>query len=329
MKHVIGCTLLTIFCCILSVSTVFAQEGKKNKDTSAIVLATFGTTFPSALPGILHIRERMQKRFPGTEVKIAFTSNMIRKIWHKRQHDEAFKKANPSVPNDIFFVKGPLATVADLQDEGVSTILVQPGHVTLGEEYLDLVSYINGFNAIHTIQEKNQPFLKLVISRPALGTMGHKHPYVDDINEVARALAGDVQRAKEAGAALLYMGHGNEYFPSSGAYLQLVDVMNTLYPETKTYIATVEGFPNLENIIRQMKRDNVTKVLLKPLMDVAGDHAHNDMAGDKPDSMKSILIKNGFQVTTIMQGMGEEDGFADVFVDHLAQTASDYGITLK
>ncbi len=329
MKHVTRCTLLTIFCCILSVSTVFAQEEKSPKDTSAIVLATFGTTFPSALPGILHIRERMQKRFPGTEVKIAFTSNMIRKIWHKRQHDEAFKKANPSVPQDIFFVKGPLATIADLQDEGFSTILVQPGHITLGEEYLDLVSYINGLDSIHTIQEKNQPFLKLVISRPALGTMGHKHPYVDDINEVAKALAGDVQKAKEAGAALLYMGHGNEFFPSSGAYLQLVDVMNTLYPETKTYITTVEGFPDIENIIRQMKKDNVTKVLLKPLMDVAGDHAHNDMAGDKPDSMKSILIKNGFKVTTIIQGMGEEDGFADVFVNHLAQTASDYGITLK
>ncbi len=328
MKHFAGRTVLSLFCLILSISTVLAQENPE-KDTTAIVIATFGTTVPSALPGILHIRDRMQKRFPGTEIRLAFTSNMIRKIWHKRQHDETFKKANPTLPQDIYSIKGPLAAIADLQDEGFATILVQPGHISLGEEYLDLVSYIDGLNSIHTIKAKNQPFLRLVVSRPALGTMGPKHPYVDDINEVAKALAADVQKAKEAGAALLYMGHGNDTFPSSGAYLQLVDVMNTLYPETKTYLTTVEGFPNLDIIMKQMKRDKVTTVLLKPFMDVAGDHAHNDMAGSGPESMKSILTKNGFQVSTVMVGLGEQDGFADVFVDHLAQTATDYGITLK
>ncbi len=329
MKHIIRWSVLSFLCCTLSFSTVLAH-GKSDKDTGkAIILASFGTTVPSALPGILHIRDRMQKRFPHTEIRIAFTSNMIRRIWHKRQHDEAFKKANPSIPADIFLVKGPLATIADLQDQGFATILVQPGLITLGEEYLDLVSYINGLNSIRTIKAKDQPFLRLVVSRPALGTMGPKHPYVDDINEVAKALAGDVEKAKEAGAALLYMGHGNRYFPSSGAYLQLVQVMNTLYPETKTYLATVEGFPRLEMVMQQMKRDKVTKVMLKPLMDVAGDHAHHDMAGSGPDSMKSVLVRNGFQVTTVMRGMGEEDGFADVFADHLAQTAIDYGITLK
>ena len=328
MRHFARCTLFSLFCMILLSSTVFAQEKQEN-DTTAIVIATFGTTFPSALPGILHIRDQIHKRFPGTEIRIAFTSNMIRKIWHKRQHDEAFQKANSSIPKDIFFVKGPLATISDLQDEGFSTILVQPGHISLGEEYLDLVSYIDGLNSIHTIKTKDQPFLRLVVSRPALGTMGPKHPYTDDINEVAKALAGDVQKAKEAGSVLLYMGHGNEFFPSSAAYLELIHVMNTLYPETKTYLATVEGFPNLDIIMEQMKKDGVTKVLLKPLMDVAGDHAHNDMAGSGPDSMKSVLTKNGFQVTTIIEGMGEQDGFANVFVNHLAQTASDYGITLK
>ncbi len=328
MKKRIACVLVSLSCFLFAASPGFSHAKLKH-DGNAIVLATFGTAVPSALPGILHIRDTMQKRFPETKIRIAFTSNIIRKIWHKRQHDEAFKKANPSVPHDIFFAKGPLATIADLQDEGYSTILVQPSLITLGEEYLDLNSYINGLNSIHTIKAKNQPFHRLVVGRPALGTMGPKHPYSDDINEVAKALAGDVKKAREEGAALLYMGHGNQYFPSSGAYLQLVDVMNSLYPDTKTYIATVEGFPRLETVMGQMKKDKVEKVLLKPFMDVAGDHAHNDMAGSGPDSMKSILIKNGFQVTTVMQGMGEEDGFANVFVNHLAQTAIDYGITLK
>ena len=328
MKPFIRCTLISFFCLILSTSTVLGHEPAEKKP-NAVVLATFGTTFPSALQGITHIRDRIQKRFPGTEVRIAFTSNMIRRIWHKRQHDEAFKNENSSISKDIYFVKGPLATIADLQDDGFTTILVQPGQITLGEEYLDLVSYINGLNAISTIKEKDQPFVKLAVSRPALGTMGHRHPYVDDINQVAQSLAGDIQRAKGAKSALLYMGHGNEFFPSSAAYLQLVDVMNTMYPDTRTYIATVEGFPNIDIIIKQMKKDKITRVMLKPFMDVAGDHAHNDMAGDGPDSMKSILTKNGFHVDAVIEGMGEEDGFADVFVDHLAETANDCGITLQ
>ena len=322
------CILVSLVCLFFSFSSVFGHE-KPEKDPHAIVLATFGTTVPSGLRGILHVKERIQKKFPGTEIRIAFTSNMIRKIWHKRQHDEAFKKDNPTVPTDIFFVKGPLATIADLQDEGFTTVIVQSGHISLGEEYLDLVSYVDGLKAIATIKDKNRPFVKLAVSRPLLGTMGTTHPYVEDIKSVAKALAGDAQKAKEKKSALLYMGHGNEYFPSSGSYLELMSDMNTMYPETKFYIATVEGFPNLETVIKQMKKDKVTKVLLKPFMTVAGDHALNDMVGDTPDSMKSKLTKNGFDVTAIVEGMAEQDAFADIFVDHLAETAADNGITLK
>lgn len=322
------CILVSLACFFLSFSSVFGHE-KPEKDPNAIVIATFGTTVPSGLQGILHVKERIKKRFPGTEIRIAFTSNMIRKTWQKRQHDEVFKKDNPTVPADIFFVKGPLATIADLQDEGFRTILVQSGHITLGEEYLDLVSYVDGLNAIATIKDKNRPFVKLAVSRPALGTMGTAHPYVEDIRTVAKALAGDAKKAKEKKTALLYMGHGNEFFPSSGSYLELIDVMNTMYPETKSYIATVEGFPNLETVIKQMKKDKVTKVLLKPFMTVAGDHALNDMAGDTPDSMKSILTKNGFEVIAIVEGMGEQDAFADVYVKYLEETANDNGIKLK
>lgn len=328
MKSFTRLTLSSLLCCILSVSTVLGNE-KPEKNTHAIVLATFGTTVPSGLQGITHIRDRIQKKFPGTEVRIAFTSNMIRKIWHKRQNDDLFKKENSSVPSDIFSIKGPLATIADLQDDGFTTILVQSGHITLGEEYLDLVSYIKGLNAITTIKEKNRPFVKLVVGRPALGTMGTEHPFSDDITQVAKSLAGDIQKASEAKSALVYMGHGNEFFPSSGSYLQLIDVMNTLYPKTKTYIATVEGFPTLDTVIKQLKKDGIDKVLLKPLMSVAGDHAKNDMTGEGPESMKSILTKNGFKVTTVVEGMGEQDGFADIFVNHLVETAIDNGISLK
>ncbi len=328
MKPFTKFALLFFFCFVFSIPSAFG--GKKPKTNSqAIVFATFGTTVPRALNGISHIRDRIQKRFPHTEVRIAFTSNIIRRIWHKRETDPTYHQKNPTVPKEFFKIKGPLATIADLQDEGYTTIVVQPGHITMGEEYLDLVSYIEGLNAISTIKSKNLPFKKLVIGRPALGAMGPQHPYSKDILQAAKSLAGDVQEARKTHSSLLYMGHGNDYFPSSGSYLQFVATMNSLYPSTKTYFATVEGFPSLDLIIKQMKRDQIKKVLLKPFMTVAGDHAINDMSGDSPTSMKSILTKEGFQVTPRLQGLGEEDGFADIFVDHLAQTASDNGIILK
>jgi sirohydrochlorin cobaltochelatase len=159
--------------------------------------------------------------------------------------------------------------------------------------------------------------------------MGTAHPYARDIRTVAKALAADVQVARARDAALLYMGHGNEFFPSGGSYLELVEVLNTLYPGTKSYLALVEGFPGLETVLRQMHKDGVHKVVLKPFMTVAGDHAVNDMAGDDPASMRSILTAQGFEVTTVIEGLGVQDGFADVYATYLAETARDLGIDLQ
>ena len=175
MKSFTELTTLAIFLLIVSALPALGASPPGQK-TEAIVFATFGTTVPEALGGVTHIRDRIQKRFPETKVKIAFTSNIIRKIWHKRRDDTTYRKNHPSIPQEIYSIKGPLATIADLQDNGYTTIVVQPGHITLGEEYLDLVSYINGLNSIETIKAKNCPFVKLVLGRPALGTMGPQAP---------------------------------------------------------------------------------------------------------------------------------------------------------
>ena len=317
-----------VFCLFLSWTTALAADAPVTKRT-AIVLAAFGTSVPEALEGIVHIRDRIRLKFPKSEVRLAFTAYSIRATWNERQHDQAFRAANPGVPSDIYTIRSPLATIADLREEGFRTILVQPGHISLGEEYLDLVETVRGLNSIATVKAKNRPFDHLVVSRPALGTMGTAHPYAQDIRTVAKALAGDVATARAKGSALLYMGHGNEFFPSGGSYLELVEVMNTLYPETRSYLAVVEGFPGLEGIIRQMKKDGVEKVVLKPFMTVAGDHAVNDMAGDSPESMRSLLTAQGFEVTTVIEGMGVQDAFADLYATYLGETARDHGIDLQ
>lgn len=320
---------ICLFFSVLLCTVPYAHAGQKTETPGqAIVLAAFGTTVPAALPGILNIRESIMKKYPDTPVRIAFTSNIVRKVWQKRLADKQFLKDNPNIPEDILHVQGPLATIANLQDEGYRTIIVQPSHISLGEEYLDLVSYIEGLNAISTIKARFRPFEKLVISRPAMGTVGEEHPYTADLQLIARSLAADAAAAEQQGAALLYMAHGNTYMPSGSAYMEFVSIMNQLYPQVKTYIALVEGFPSLDIILPQIKADGSRKLLLKPFMTVAGDHTINDMAGDEPESWKSILSQKGFTVVPILKGLGEMDTFAEVFVHHLDDTARDQGISL-
>ena len=53
-----------------------------------------------------------------------------------------------------------------------------------------------------------------------------------------------------------------------------------------------------------------------PSMLVAGDHAHNDMAGDEEDSWKNLLKAQGYDVDYIMKGLGELPAIQQLFVEH-------------
>ena len=307
-------------------TTSFAMGREENK--KAIVLANFGTSYLSALKAITTIQKEVEKAFPGVKVQMAFTSNIIRKIWHKRQNDKAFLKDHPDVPKEYLYVKGPLATIADLQDEGYRTIVVQPTHIFAGEEYADLSSYVRGLNSIVTIKEKYRPFKKLVIGRPALGGYGDVHDYHKDLEAAAKVLKDDVALAKKEKAALVYMGHGNEFF-STGIYIEFQQVMRKMYPDVKIFIGTVEGFPSLDDVLTGLKHMKVKKVVLKPFMVVAGDHANNDMAGDEDDSWKSQIKKLGIRVVPVLHGLGEKPGWAKIYVSHIKDVAKDNGIDLK
>ena len=323
--------ILTITVCVIFLFTlpVMASHGHKEKtDKVAIVLAGFGTSYPSALVAITNIQDTVQKAFPKTRVKLAFTSNIIRKIWHERQNDQKFLAKNPTVPKDILYVKGPLATIADLQDEGYTTIIVQPTHIYFGEEYNDLSSYVNGLNSIKTIKSKFMPFKKLVIGRPLLGKCGIEYDYHDDMISAAKALAADVALAAQNNAALVYMGHGNEYY-STGTYIEFQQTMRKMYPKNNIFIGTVEGYPSLDNVLDALTHTKVKKIILKPFMIVAGDHANNDMAGDEDDSWKNIIKARGIKVIPVTKGIGENTAIAEIYVGHIKDVARDNHITLK
>jgi sirohydrochlorin cobaltochelatase len=296
---------------------------------NGIVLAMFGTTVESALQGLLHIRARMEQAYPQTRIRIAFTSNIIRKIWQQRAADPDYLRKHPEIPGDILHVQGPLATIANFQDSGHDSLVVQPTHIAPAEEFLDLTAYVDALASITTIKEKYKPFQHLVIGRPLLGTFGTRYPYARDIEAAAAAMEEDVERARQADAALVYMGHGNTYFPSGGLYLQFEHEMQTAYPDLLTVVGTMEGYPDFARVLRVLQHAGIQKVVMRPFLIVAGDHVSFDMAGPKPDSWKSMLEREGISVIPYLQGMGENDRLADIFVDHAADAAEEAGIVLK
>lgn len=312
--------LVALFLALGAVHVHAAPVEKK-----AVVLAVFGTSHESGLPGILNIHDQVQKALPGIPVRLAFTSNIIRRIWQGRRQDPAYSGQHPEVPGEILNVKGPLATIADLQDEGYAYIIVQPTHISSGEEFADLADYVRGLNSIKTVKKRNMPFKKILLGRPALGTHGIEYEYRHDIEQMAAILAPDVEMAKKAGRALVYFAHGNEHY-STGVYLEFEQVMRRRYPGVGIHVSMVEGFPDHARLFAELAADKTKKVLLKPFMTVAGDHAKNDMAGPKPDSLKSRLEKRGLDVAVSLVGLGESDAFAAIFARHAKDAMNDEGI---
>ncbi len=295
---------------------------------TAIIVASFGTTVPSAVQSITNITSRVKTAFPDTEVRVVFTSNIIRSIWEKRSKTPQ-EWIDQGIPKEILYTKNLLSTFGDLKSQGFKDVIVQPTHLFHMEQFSDLSQYVNAIASIKTIRDKWKPFNKIALGRPALGTVGDVYPYHDDMKEAVKAFAKDVAVAKQKKAALVYMAHGNELW-STGLYVEFQKLMRQTYPGVKIFIGSVEGYPGLDDIKKSLEHftPKIDKILLKPMMIVAGDHATNDMASEEEDSWKTILSGAGFKVETILQGLGSNNQFADLFIDHIKDAAKASGINL-
>lgn len=302
-----------------------AARGPEKSD-KAIVIAYFGTTVPEAIVAITNITEMIRAAYPETEVRITFTSNIIRSIWKKRRV-ELQKWLDQGIPEEVLQVKNVIATIGDLQEDGYRSIVVQPTHMFFMEQSHDLLQYVNGLASIRTMKNKWRPFDHLVMGRPALGMPGDRYAYHEDIAAVVATLADDVELARQSGAALVYMGHGNEHW-STGIYGEVQQKLREVYPDVVSFVGVVEGYPALDDLLDDLKNSGMKKVVLKPFMIVAGDHAVNDMAGPEEDSWKSVLTAEGFAVEAVLEGLGTNDAFARIFVDHIADAAGERGIVL-
>lgn len=292
----------------------------------AILLAHFGTTYPSALKSLENIRRQVQTRIPGIEVRHCFTSNMVRNIWSARRCDPQ-PWLDDGVGEEFLNVQGFLGAIGNLQDGNYRTIIVQPTHMYHGEQFEDLKSYVSALQSIRTIKRVWSPFEKVVLSRPALGTCGVEHDYAKDIEEVSGLFADDVELARELDAALVCVAHGNDFF-SSGAFHETCVVMRSRYPGAEIHIGMVEGRPDVEEIVAEVIGGGRKAVLLRPFMITAGDHAHKDIASDEPDSWKGAFEAAGCRVEIRMEGLGSDDRFAAIFARRILETAEDHGIDL-
>lgn len=299
---------------------------REQRNRKAILLAHFGTSFPSALPSLQNIRKEVAGAFPGIETRVCFTSNMVRTIWSGRRA-EARKWLEQGVPEEILSVQGFLGAVGNLQDQDYRTIIVQPTHVYHGEQFEDLKSYVTSLQSIHTIKKVWAPFEQIVLSRPALGTYGVTHDYLDDVAGVIAALGDDVAQARAKNAALLYVAHGNDFF-SSGVFGEMLHMLRGAHPGTAIHIGMLEGYPGIDDTIAEMLRREDRRVLLKPFMITAGDHAHHDIDNPDPDSWRSRLEAEGFSVEAVMEGLGSNRSFAALFTRRIQETAQDHGIDL-
>ncbi|NCC30796.1 MAG: sirohydrochlorin cobaltochelatase [Chloroflexia bacterium] len=289
---------------------------------AAIVLAAFGTSYPTTLEPILAMLRDTQERYPGISVRLAFTSNIIRRKWHERATDANYRCEHPAVPEQIYTVKNVLGTMADLQNDGYRRIVVQPLLIVDGEEYRDLVACVAALAAIKAHKPQLQPFEQIGIGRPLLGTFHHR----EQLQALVLALKPDIDAARAANAALVYMGHGNEHM-AQGAYYELEILLRREYG-IPVCIGLVEGLPDVETVREKLANAGTRKVLLKPLMYVAGDHARNDMAGDEKDSWLTLLENDGYQVTPILEGLGQNPAVRAIFLDLLEQAAQQAAIEL-
>ena len=263
-----------------------ALQNLPNKD--AMVVMSFGTTYKDTRVKTIDATvDAIKAAHPNTKVITAFTSHIIR--------DRIQQKEGITYPT-------PEEALAELKKDGYTRVALASLDVIPGMEY-------NYDAAVYNLYKDN--FKEMTLGTSLMYWMGQENQ-TDQVIETLKAVQSQFPKlGKEDG--LLIMAHGTPD-PSNAYYSVIQDRIHTLGMKN-VFIYTVEGTPNLEQVIPQLKLHGIKHVTLMPFMMVAGDHANNDMAGNEPDSHKSILEKEGFKVDTYIHGLGENQNIRNLFVE--------------
>lgn len=270
-----------------------SKDNPRNQDNigeNELLVLSFGTSFnDSRRLTIGAIEDQLEKSFPDYSVRRGFTANIV--IDHVAKRDgEKIDDINESLKRAV--------------DNGVKNLVVQPTHLMNGLEYEELKG---------DIAQYSDAFDKIAIGQPLLSSD-------DDFSRVENAIVDWTKDYDDGETAIVFMGHGTSA-DSNGVYQKMQDLL-TKDGHTNYFVGTVEATPSLDDVMAAVKKGNYKRVVLEPLMVVAGDHANNDMAGDDKDSWKSQFEAAGYQVECLLRGLGENETIRQIYVEH-AQAAID------
>ena len=284
--------LVTLLGCLFIFSHQSVQAmPHKHVDKTAILLVSFGTSYKVAQKSMTDIDRMVKKEFPGIEVHWAFTSVIIRRELAKRGQ----------------MIDAPAEAMGKMAAEGVTRLAVQSLHCIPGIEYNDLKRTVLQFRHIPMC------FDKITLGRPLMY-------YHADIEKLVSALEQNVfPKNMDKHEAVVMMGHGT----TSPANVFYAGIQYDFWKASPRYIVgTVEGYPTLEDVEYQLKKNKVKEVWLMPLMSVAGDHARNDMSGTS-HSWQAKLEALGYQVHPVLKGMGEYPVIAQLWINHLKEAVNE------
>lgn len=244
-------------------------------------MVSFGTSVEQARKCITAVENALRDMRPDMEFRRAFTSPTIRRILAKRGEE----------------ISSPEEELVRLAREGFETVYVQPTHMIPGIEFDKLKNIVHGFSG---------RFECLRLGKPLLAE-------ADDLPSFADILMRAYPR--QDGEALVLMGHGTEHF--ANAIYPALQSAFSMSGREDIFVGTVEGWPRIEDIRSQLVNKRCKRAHLVPMMLVAGDHAVNDMAGDEPESWKSVLEAAGIEVRCTMQGLGANEDVQRMYGEHL------------
>lgn len=261
------------------------MEGENHMGKRALAVISFGTTYPQALEAIFRLERHLAASMPNCDFFRAFTSRtVISRLKQKQGMD----------------IMTPPQLLHHLKEQGYEEVYCQTLHIIGGKEYTRLEQELRQFqNQFRVLR---------------LGT-----PMLDNVQDDRQCVQAVMNHIPSMGPqdALLLMGHGTEH-RANAAYAQLESVFAAMGHE-RVYVGTAEGYPVLEDLLPRLQKKQIQKVMLMPFLIVAGDHARNDLAGDGRNSWKSRLQREGYEVTVLMQGLGDFPEIAQVFERHLQQ----------
>lgn len=286
-----------------------SKDDPRNADEigeNELLVVSFGTSYnDSRVADIKGIEDALQEAYPDWSVRRAFTAQII--INHVQARDgEVIDNMQQALDRAV--------------ENGVKNLVVQPTHLMHGAEYDEMMEVLDSYN---------DKFESVSVAEPMLGEVGDDATVInEDKAAVAEAIANaavkdagyeTMDAAAEDGTAFVFMGHGTSH-TAKVTYSQMQTQMNELGYKN-VFIGTVEGEPEetaCEAVIEAVKEAGYKKVVLRPLMVVAGDHAENDMAGAEEDSWKSMFEASGAfeSVDTQITGLGSLPEVQQLFVEH-------------